>query len=549
MTRLLAMMQACVVFGLCFVSASARSFEEHKWRDGIQVWQNSRKGRDIMWGRCNRWFHKLKSCILQETTCAAHLSEGPPDADVEVRLGNLPVFGNHPTFVQWWAARKSDQSYDPFGNPEGATVYDDMFQAYPRYYDPDFNGGNVQVDENGEAVIKFRAPATHLIGKHTRVPHVHVRVCSSGRQFSIILGRRDKVQLTPNGPVAKSECNSEENKLHVVDFQSLRPPLRQQASPEGLVQLVQRGRLAAKKFWEELDLDTLEFSPMFQCLSSRLLYDHIEGDCAESCPEGAILTHGQCVKPAQAMQSFSATWDLQVCGCDERCWSDKRDMTLHNLRLEIADHMDIPLHEVHELDLSFVSGSRPGAASLARMHIRITSPRHTLETGTTLLRSLFYNFERSSEVLKMLVLASWEISASDVGFLRKRIHVGSEDAYAPYYQDLDMFKESASSEETADLDTIGPPKPVYTAAFPFTGFAVGFALCVCVLPLVACFRRAKARDPPLRSLEEPLASVEDPPLFQGCHHMSAFAQTRQRDMVHTSVVQQYLVAVYDRALQ
>lgn len=537
------------VFGLCFAFASAKSFEEHKWRDGIQVWQNSRKGREIMWGRCSGWFHKLKSCILQETTCAAHLSEGPADADVEVRLGNLPVFENHPTFVQWWAARKSDQPYDPFGNPDEATVYDDMFQAYPRYYDPDFNGGNVEVDRNGEAVIKFRAPATHLIGKHARVPHVHVRVCSSGQHFSIILGRRDKVQLTASGPVAKSECNSEENKLHVVDFRSLRPPLQKQ-------DLVQRGIVMAKKFWEELDLDTLEFSPVFQCLSSRLLYDHIEGDCAESCPEGSVLTHGQCVKPAKRMQSFSATWDLQVCGCDERCWSDKRDMTLHNLRLEIADHMDIPLHEVHELDISFLSRAQPGTASLARMHIRITSPRHTLETGTSMLRSLFYNFERSSEVLKMLVLASREISASDVAFLHKRVHVGSEDAYAPYYQDLDMVKESASLEETADvsyaaadMNSVSSPK---TADISFAFFCT-VSTCILALMLPLCYfaysQCAKARQLPLRSLEEPLASEEDPPLFQGRHPVMPAAQNQQCCMVHSSVVQQYLLTIYDRALQ
>eukprot|EP00930_Biecheleria_cincta_P021611 TRINITY_DN15973_c0_g1_i1.p1 TRINITY_DN15973_c0_g1~~TRINITY_DN15973_c0_g1_i1.p1 ORF type:complete len:567 (-),score=82.90 TRINITY_DN15973_c0_g1_i1:311-1954(-) len=540
------------VFGLCLVSARARSFEEHKWRDGIQVWQNSRKGREIMWGRCSGWFHKLKSCILQETTCAAHLSEGPADADVEVRLGNLPVFENHPTYVQWWAARKSDQPYDPFSNPEEATVFDDMFQAYPRYYDPDFNGGNVQVDGNGEAVIKFRAPATHLIGKHARVPHVHVRVCSSGQRFSIILGRRDKVQLTANGPVAKSECNNEENKLHIVNFRSLRPPLQND--------LVQTGMNLANKFWEELDLDTLEFSPVFQCLSSRLLYDHIEGDCAESCPQGSVLTHGQCVKPATRMQSFSATWDLQVCGCDERCWSDKRDMTLHNLRLEIADHMDIPLHEVHELDISFLRGSRPGTASLARMHIRITSPRHTLETGTSMLRSLFYNFERSSEVLKMLVLASREVSASDVGFLHKRVHVGSEDAYAPYYQDLDMVKESESMEATADMNSVvpdmnsvGSSKPVDVSRSPSFGFSCMFCACILALMLPLCYRacsrRAKASEPTLRSLGDPLASIEDPPLFQGRNPVRDAVQNQQSCIVQASVVQQYLVTLYDRALQ
>jgi len=527
---------------LCLVRAAARSFEEHKWRDGIQVWQSSRKGRDIMWGRCGGWFQRLKSCILQETTCSAHLSDGPEDADVEVRLGNLPVFPNHPTFVQWWAARKSDELYHPFENPGDATVYDDMFHAYPRYYDPDFNGGNVQVDANGEATIRFRAPSTHLIGKHARVPHVHIRICSSGRQFSIILGRRDKVQLTSAGPVAKSECNSDQEKLHVVNFRSLRSFI-----PQGLVQ---RGISFAKHFWEDLDLDTLEFSPVFQCLSSKLFYDHIQGDCASSCPEGSVLSHGQCVKPASQMKTFSAMWDLQVCGCDEQCWADKRSMTLHRLRLEIADHMDIPLHEVHEVDISFTRGS-PGTASMARMHIRIATPRHTLETGASMLRSLFYNTERSSEVLKMLVLASREVSAWDLGFLHKRLTAGSEDAYAPYYKDLDIMKESSAPEQITDSEADAEVDKEVTLEYNTPLWILGAvsALAGSLMMKYACHRQSKMREPTLQNLGEPFASAEDPPLFSGGRSVVLHAPEKTCVAEQTSPVTQYLVGVYTRALQ
>merc|ERR1712007_189264 len=145
------------------------------------------------------------------------------------------------------------------------------------------------------------------------------------------------------------------------------------------------------------------------------------------------------------MQSFSAMWDLQVCGCDERCWADKRDKTIHRLRLEIAEHMDIPLHEVHELDISFMSSESPEQASIARMHIHIQSPRHTLETGSSMLRSLFFNMQRSSEVLAMIVLASREVAAHDVGFLHKRVTRNTQDAYLPYYHDLDIVKQTAGN--------------------------------------------------------------------------------------------------------
>eukprot|EP00419_Tripos_fusus_P048572 CAMPEP_0172838050 /NCGR_PEP_ID=MMETSP1075-20121228/27608_1 /TAXON_ID=2916 /ORGANISM="Ceratium fusus, Strain PA161109" /LENGTH=115 /DNA_ID=CAMNT_0013681509 /DNA_START=33 /DNA_END=377 /DNA_ORIENTATION=+ len=86
-------------------AADAGLFQNRKRQSGIQVWQSSSKGRDVMWGQCRGWFRKMRSCILQETTCAAHLSPGPAEADIEVRIGNLPVFRNHETYLQWWAAR------------------------------------------------------------------------------------------------------------------------------------------------------------------------------------------------------------------------------------------------------------------------------------------------------------------------------------------------------------------------------------------------------------------------------------------------------------
>jgi hypothetical protein len=255
------------------------------------------------------------------------------------------------------------------------------------------------------------------------------------------------------------------------------------------------------------------------------------------------------------MQSFAAMWDLHVCGCDERCWADKKNMTVHRLRLEIAEHMDIPLHEVQELDISFMTGSRPGEASVARMHIRITSPRHSLETGTSMLRSLFYNMERSSEVLAMLVLGSREISTQQLGFLHKRIKQNTEDVYLPYYQELDLVKKSSAHSKTKKVVSTVESDDTEFSTKPWMASQIGLGCMVSagLMALIlkhALSKHTKAREPTLRSLGEPLASPEDPPLFPGSHVTRLVMPFEKPcDISHHAAVDQYLVTVYARALR
>merc|ERR1711879_535147 len=102
------------------------------------------------------------------------------------------------------------------------------------------------------------------------------------------------------------------------------------------------------------------------------------------------------------------------------------------------------------MGISFMSSENPEQASIARMHIHIQSPRHTLETGSSMLRSLFFNMQRSSEVLAMIVLASREVAAQDVGFLHKRVTRNTQDVYLPYYHDLDIVKQTAGKHGPSD---------------------------------------------------------------------------------------------------
>merc|ERR1712048_565862 len=196
-----------------------------------------------------------------------------------------------------------------------------------------------------------------------------------------------------------------------------------------------------------LDLDALEFSPVYQCLSVGQYYNHFGRDCVGTCPMGTVVSHGQCVRRAKIVNSFSAMWHLQVCGCDECCWADRKNGTLHRMRLEIADHLDIPIHEIQELDLVFDSKvASSHHAALARMHVRIASARHTAEAGNAMLKSLFHNIVGSSEVLAMLVLGVRELYSKDLGFLHKHIKSTEEDAFAPYYKDLDIVKASMAAD-------------------------------------------------------------------------------------------------------
>jgi len=496
-----------------------------------------------------------------------------------VQIGNLPVFRNHETYLQWWAARKSNDVYDPFADPDGAQVYSSMFEAYPRFFDADFNGGNVRINADGTAIIRFRAPATHQVHKYTRTPHVHLRICSGGSNspLSIILGRKDKIQLTPQGPVPKSECNSAENKLSVVSFRRLQhgfapasAPFVAAAAAAALKPLVARGVGLVGRLAEQLDLDALEFSPVFQCLSAGLFYDHFAGDCVAACPTGTAVSRGQCVKPAAVRSSsFGASWQLYICGCDEQCWADKRDGTLHRLRLEIADHLDIPLHEVQELDLRFESRSlNSHEAALAHMHVRISSPRYAADTGITMLRSLFRNMEGSSEALAMLVLGVREIFAGNSGFLQKRIGtdgISGEDAFAPYYDDLAVAKAAASNNDPFPAEQPTPPPLAPESSFVVDSMLT--ALGLFALPgviILTIFGKScrdsisvEAGEPTLRSLGEPLATGELPQqphatrgtMAAPCHDTSGRSRVMSPAFDSGNLVPTYLAAVYARALQ
>jgi len=308
------------------------------------------------------------------------------------------------------------------------------------------------------------------------------------------------------------------------------------------------------------------------------LYDHFVGDCVAACPKGAAVSRGQCVKPAAGQSSsFAASWQLYICGCDESCWADKRNGSLHRLRLEIADHLDIPMHEVQELDLTFESrSSNPHQAALARMHVRISSPRYAADTGISMLRSLFSGMEGSSEALAMLVLGVREVFAENSGFLQKHIVGGvnsNEDAFATYYQDLEMTKGAASNDDPLPADDMAPLAApdshsvlggmlAALAAFTIPGLIISAMLGKCCCGQIS----VDAGEPTLRSLGQPLAAGGPSPwprvitgvITSGCGDMMCGSNVKAPQQPPTLpptandsgvLVPAYLAAVYVRALQ
>merc|ERR1712032_750184 len=290
---------------------------------------------------------------------------------------------------------------------------------------------------------------------------------------------------------------------------------------------------------------------------------------------GTAVSRGQCVKPAAVRSSsFAASWQLYICGCDEKCWADKRNGTLHRLRLEIADHLDIPLHEVQELDLRFESRSLyPHQAAQARTHVRINSPRYVADMGIAKLRSLFRGMEGLSEALAMFVLGATEIFSERSGFLQKHVGVVGithEDPFAPYYQDLEIAKAVASNDDPLPAEELLAPPVMPSHPFVVGGRLV--ALAALTLPgllmltfFSKCCRDSisvEAGEPTLRRLGEPLAAsgpVQQPRMITGvitaaCNDRMVGNNVKALQRPQTvptagSLVPAYLAAVYARALQ
>ncbi|CAK9002063.1 unnamed protein product [Durusdinium trenchii] len=135
---------------------------------------------------------------------------------MEITLGNLtPSTPENPVHLAWWAPRKSQTAWNPHLNLEGCAVYRHMNSAYPKYSDVDFNGGNLQVDSNGQITIRFQAPATYYVTSWISVPHVHLRLCSND---TFAHTTQDAIVFIVDGPeLVAGEAGSH---LQILDYKN-----------------------------------------------------------------------------------------------------------------------------------------------------------------------------------------------------------------------------------------------------------------------------------------------------------------------------------------
>lgn len=411
-----------------------------------------------MWERCDKLDRENTGCNLTERMqCDSRLSDGPNDATTQIRLRNLPAStAEEPVHVQWWAARESPSEYDPLEGPWGSSIYRSVLDAYPKYWEPDFNGGNVLVGLDGEATIRVRAPATYQVYCWLLYPHIHLRVC---RGSSFFRNFTDSLLITGDGIVVLSTSQE----LEVVNATAYVPPATTTRAPTTTLPVVttstplyndsiavQAGAidLRIQDAKSALDTDALEFSPVYQCFLLGHFFDQFSSDCAEECPPGSEVSHGQCVRASLEVpsESFRVSWHLEAdCG-SKSCWTSKKNQTLHFIRLEVADHLDIPFQEVVNVRLGFTAllaeGRRLSQTHSGRLEVTVLSGRIDAHEGRSFLEDDFFvGTEDVSELLGVEVsscVVAGTVEETTEGSSEESSEMGQgTDPYGPAYEDLD----------------------------------------------------------------------------------------------------------------
>mmetsp|Transcript_71693 Transcript_71693/g.214005 ORF Transcript_71693/g.214005 Transcript_71693/m.214005 type:complete len:510 (+) Transcript_71693:47-1576(+) len=345
--------------------------------------------------------------------CSDHLSDGPADADLELHLGGLPAStAGETVHLQWWAPRRSHTQYDPLVSPVNCSVYSSIISAYPKFSDAEFNGGNVRISEAGEAVIRVRTPSTYFVRPYVARPHIHLRLCRgasgienadaavqlagvdiwvqqstgedgirvisagffAGRSSAPASSASPQPVAVVRGVVAEDlDClaTTLPPSAALEPFVAAAAPVAATSEREALVSSARNG----------LNLDALEFSPVYRCLLDGHFFDHFSAGCARECPTGAGLAHGQCVRREifKPLAEAAATWQLEVvCGATgySRCLDTNIQAALHGARLTIAGHSDIPFQEV-KVSLTFKrsTGRQLGDKRTAYMTASVSTRR------------------------------------------------------------------------------------------------------------------------------------------------------------------------------
>lgn len=377
-----------------------------------------------MWGKCDAWTQDIMGCNLTNgLTCSSFLSDGPEDGDLEVTLSSLPPSTeDEEVHLQWWAPRKSVYPYDPWESPRGVAVYCNMLKAYPDFNSEDYNGGNVRVNSSGVATLRVHAPATYVLDQWILYPHIHFRLCR-GNSFvnagsdaiyfthegaRVVSGRSGHTHLMEHttaavteaptatstaiwdGPtsttVSITDTSTSTRLATITSTETATFTSTSTSEDDGLLDnTTSYVDLRTQDAMEALDLDALEFSPVYHCLLQGTFYSYFSGGCVDECPADAEDEVGQCVREeiADTPATLEATWSLRLecLGPQGSCFHNKLTVTLHNIRLAVADHLDIPFQEVVDVSLTQHTiedrrlSSDQTDLQLARLYVRVESQR------------------------------------------------------------------------------------------------------------------------------------------------------------------------------
>mmetsp|Transcript_130253 Transcript_130253/g.259804 ORF Transcript_130253/g.259804 Transcript_130253/m.259804 type:complete len:591 (+) Transcript_130253:76-1848(+) len=482
---------------------------------GRQLFHWSTQRRTI-WGHCDHLDREITGCHVQGS-CSDYLSPGPEDADVEVTLAGLPAStASNPVHLHWWAARRSPSAWNPLESPKGAAVYRSMTDAYPKFFEPAFNGGNVLVDNNGQATIRVRAPAAYMVPPYLAIPNIKLRLCQNTTFMQhvadkFVFGMKEQwletgpktrgmkiLHMKKYSPRPGTPRPNASQPLSALNWKKLQPiphgyiynckrrksteiipdpvttamvttttvaatastgaiATTMAITPAATTTMVKQppiqglDALDLEAARDALDLDALEFSPVYICLSRGQVFDHFTDDCANSCSEGTVAKHGQCVRPLTKKGTvlLSADWQLQLV-CSPTCTLDKTNMTLHGLRLSIAGHLDVPFQEIEDVVYGYEKlGARRLASTTNRvLHLRVMvrTGRLLKTDGTVLLTTWLSGEDHASELLGLQVKGvSNTGTGTGSGFTQEGNIGAKNDPYAPAYEKIEDIVDSSNA--------------------------------------------------------------------------------------------------------
>jgi len=284
---------------------------------------------------------------------------------------------------------------------------------------------------------------------------------------------------------------------------------QQTATPEANITAAAMQSVHISVARDALDLEALEFSPVYGCLLEQKFFDHFASECAASCPPGSDMAHGQCVREEteDPQAELSVSWMLSV-HCGDPCWHSKQNVTLHNVRLSVAGHLDIPFQEV-EVSTGFAlsSARRLTDAKTAQLTVTILSNRISASEGIELMGSYAQDASAMSTLLALNVGSVRAVAPAAEAALDEETVMGQgSDPYVPAYAAIE------------DVPGGGVVTSAGVLSFLPTEAVIGIAIGIVVLAgLFGAWllrrrrrqRHAQAEEERVRKLGNKVAEAED----------------------------------------